>query len=857
MQDIINWYWSYGINRGNDINDPDRKLRKISLGGWLDPIVQIVDRNNAIKNNINQKACLALWGPSQTGKSTMMSRYVDGLEVDGSESALTWADDKKTRFSPSQDGVNQIPDDTLIFNPFNHQSDASGVATRYTLKSVEDTTVNVNYPIQLKFTTRSQIIQSLSLGYLSQCEKSDEESMFTQESFLEELSNDKSDEEYTPDPEAYSLVKDIANVIEDMRGNPRFSNLFKRNEWKNKIRRVLVSSHKLLSSKKATEEFLARIFWDSNARLTKFYNQIDNLFGLLQNEWKGCSILATMEVGALILDIDSYKSYVEPRGNQEQKVKDQVSKIGYEHVDNQILISVCDSQSYISGDNFGCFQALCAELIVPLKKENLNSITKEEFVKFAEKCDILDFPGVSNINRGNNVNQESAALVDLHTAPESELFTKVFKQGKTQCIIYNYVKKYGIDAFAVLVRTDRYPSQSTLLNSGICEWISSYDSNWKPGLPTEMPVFINMTFFSSLINNVSMNGVGAGLNPYVERIQGELTFAHKSSAKFFATTYHQFHDGMIGCLSNKDDVVTAILNDNHFVNQTGLTKENIEAVYNIDGGLDYMLSKINSTINTYNRKSRCENILSKDKQEILRLIASQLPSSEELNTESRRIKIIELRNKLDRIIDVFCEDFDSDGFIDLSCEIKKIFAVSADIFDPMLLNTTGMTKKDIVTYVKDQISKWFNYKISNLEEGKYISIEDQKELLIALRDSFNKGSIVDALSKKFSQIRDMSVSKAARFPIALMFENILRTGCVEQKSDTIVGERNSSVLDSFINAEICETYSSINSPYYYSIVRSFLERLDQLSENTSCSERPPQCGDNELKQIYDKIMSNM
>ena len=103
----------------------------------------------------------------------------------------------------------------------------------------------------------------------------------------------------------------------------------------------------------------------------------------------------------------------------------------------------------------------------------------------------------------------------------------------------------------------------------------------------------------------------------------------------------------------------------------------------------------------------------------------------------------------------------------------------------------------------------------------------------------------------------MSVAKAARFPIALMFENVLKSGHVEQKSNTIVGERNSSILDNFINAETYETYDSINSPYYYSIIKSFLERLDQLSENTQHSERPPQCGDNELKQIYDRIMADM
>ncbi len=45
MENLVKWYWEHGVKRGYDPNDPDRELRKISIGGWLDPIVKIIDRN--------------------------------------------------------------------------------------------------------------------------------------------------------------------------------------------------------------------------------------------------------------------------------------------------------------------------------------------------------------------------------------------------------------------------------------------------------------------------------------------------------------------------------------------------------------------------------------------------------------------------------------------------------------------------------------------------------------------------------------------------------------------------------------------------------------------------------------------
>jgi hypothetical protein len=423
MHKLINWYWDYGVKRGNSPDDPDRELRKISIGNWLDPLVKILDRQTAICKNSNRKACLALWGPSQTGKSTLLSRYIDGICTDGSDSALTWDEKYKTRFSPPETGVDNlraIAPNTLLFNPYNHQSDASGVATRYTLKDI-NSGVDNQFPIEIIFTSRVQIIQSVALGYLSECERVEEDFNFTVENFIEEISKLEPSSEI--DSEAYLLLKDLADAIEFMRGNRRFSNLFKNGAWDNKIRAALVSAPGLLCNKAVVEKFMARILWDSAEKLTFFYKKAEHLLCELAGKWAKYKILATMEVGALLLDIDTFKSYDTPEGNDALKIRDKVSRLSYKIDEGVVKVFVGDTGSIISGDSFGLFQTICAELIVPVKKEALEIIPhKKTFSQLIEKCDILDFPGVSNRNIGTNTGDGSAMLLDLKQAETIEIF---------------------------------------------------------------------------------------------------------------------------------------------------------------------------------------------------------------------------------------------------------------------------------------------------------------------------------------------------------------------------------------------------------------------------------------------------
>ncbi len=859
MKELIEWYWEHGKNRGKDTEqDPDSALRKISIGSWLDPIVRILDRDNAIRNNINQKACLALWGPSQSGKSTLLSRYIDGDKRDGSDSALTWDPNKKTRFSPPKDGVEALrkeSPDTMIFNPYNHQSDASGVATRYQLKKSSDGVVNPKFPVEIKFTSRSQIIQSLALGYLSECHAVDEQHIYTQQEFHDAIS--KFDDIGEPQQEAYKLLNDVARVIEQMRGVQRFSNLFKRDEWDKSLRRELVSAPALLANVEKVERFMFELFWDSAVPLTNAYHDIITLLNRLENEWRGCHVFATLEVASILLDISSYSHYINPQGSEGAEMHEKISCLGYERQGNEIYLSIGKPNNIISGDQFGCFQAVCAELVVPFRQESIEANPeKKTFIDLTSKCDLLDFPGVSKKDTGPNAD-ETTPLLDPQQVTKKDIFTKVFKHGKTQCFVYHYARQYGIDAFVMLVRTADWPAKSSLLNAGINDWIHSYDPTWMAGKPTCLPVFLNMTFFSSLINSVSQSGIGAGLRPYADRILGELQFARKKSVRFFATTYPQFPgQGDIAeeFHNIKDSTIEKILNDCSFSESFDITQENLKAVYDKDGGVDYMLSNITDAIDMSRRKLICAQLLTKDKEELLRMLKEQLPPNEDMELVERKQQLQSCIEDISNIISQIELNMNPDDYIELSCELKQLFSSSATQFDPIPNNFSTIGGREGELFIKTQMGKWFESKVQSLQETKFLSLKNQQIILAALRDAVPIGKLQMMLRDRFGDIPDRTIGEAARFPFSLALSNFFQFGAYLVDSHEQVGDCEPLQLEKFIHAEQNQDTNRNGSPYHYSILQPLCNRLQALvNDTTTFSHRPPQDGDMELATLVESL----
>ena len=167
-----------------------------------------------------------------------------------------------------------------------------------------------------------------------------------------------------------------------------------------------------------------------------------------------------------------------------------------------------------------------------------------------------------------------------------------------------------------------------------------------------------------------------------------------------------------------------------------------------------------------------------------------------------------------------------------------------------------MNRKDIHSYVKTQIAKWYEDKVSSIEESVYISNEDQLTILMALRDSIDENSLFELLNGQLGQITDRIMADAARYPFSIAFGNLLQKGVSLLTSEAVVGERNPVILTDFIESEIHKSCTKDGSPYYYTILKPLLERLETLADGIRGGQRPAQEGDSELKEIYDNIVAS-
>ena len=141
---LIDWYWNHGIKR--------KGAYALSRGGWLDRILRIASEMQSVETarTTYSKPTIALWGPSQSGKSTLLAQFIDaGASEDGQGSALSW-DNTPARFSGDNKGGT-----VAVLNPYSHGADASGCVTRFHLT---DTVKYKEYPVEIQFADDREVL---------------------------------------------------------------------------------------------------------------------------------------------------------------------------------------------------------------------------------------------------------------------------------------------------------------------------------------------------------------------------------------------------------------------------------------------------------------------------------------------------------------------------------------------------------------------------------------------------------------------------------------------------------------------------------------------------------------------------
>src|SRR5580704_5125313 len=90
FRDLIEWYWQHGSRREDDYAIP--------TSSWLKQLYEAEKQLTAIDDaRAKPRPAMAIWGPSQTGKSTLVASDINALAlyprtegVDGTGSGLHW-----------------------------------------------------------------------------------------------------------------------------------------------------------------------------------------------------------------------------------------------------------------------------------------------------------------------------------------------------------------------------------------------------------------------------------------------------------------------------------------------------------------------------------------------------------------------------------------------------------------------------------------------------------------------------------------------------------------------------------------------------------------------------------------------
>lgn len=453
--ELTDWYWDFGRLRTGPY--------ALAPSDWLDRLYRT--RETAQRIQVAQsktKPAMAIWGPSQTGKSTSVSKDIDANSVfegdpnvDGSNSGLHWEGGARAFFLAPVDRIDiaagrDISDDTLILNPFRSGQDASACLSRFVCGTSDPGQKNDHhikdpkYPVEVKFGSRIEVIHAIACGYGSQClgpipdgGPLDEEgrprpryhTLWSPDKLIEiadGIQRQFGAKDAEIDRQAYETTHELCQILDDL----IFARVEKyqrlEDSWKALRHRFLDlrpdyqqapkdQINALISNPEAAKKFFSTVLWDGYSVIDDYLDAISDVVHLMETKWAGKQVCASIEVAALFLDMESFSVAIgpvpgatKPRDNRIHQI---VPKLRWEDRGDSIILG-CDLNGGESLgqdlEKFGIVQSLVWELVIPLNPANLSD---GPFRAMIETTDLLDFPGIERGARdgGNKIDLDAMA----------------------------------------------------------------------------------------------------------------------------------------------------------------------------------------------------------------------------------------------------------------------------------------------------------------------------------------------------------------------------------------------------------------------------------------------------------------
>ncbi len=843
--DLIEWFWAAGCQR--------QGRYALGTGTWLDAAYRLQSSVELVTSaKALNRRCMALWGPSQAGKSTLLSRYFDSRSTAAGNSdphsALQWNPLEPVVFLGRPD----TPRDCVQLNPYNQGTDASGCVSRFVLKDAVDDPV---HPVQLRLCTEPQIVHSLAAGFLSEC---NQRVGHAQETFFNEATFEELLGRYAKMPvrnisrQAYERLRAVVDILEDLAASewPRYHNLHP--IW-DTLRPRILGQPALLSSPELVDDFAATLFWNGEKNISGLFQRLRRMRTTIQDLAGAKPIFCTYRVAKLFLNISSYQDYLTNSTKETEfdlRYTSDASRFLLDHGATNPLFS--------SPADFGLWQGLAWELVFPIKAATIAKTAPRAF-DFLKETDLQDFPGVALAMPGG-----IKKAADEMT-PE-DLLTQVLKRGKTASVVAHRAGSLGIDSFCLLIRMATPPAQPDQLIHGIKTWLNALQLPLPPS-SNDVQLNIVLTFGAKMVNdevfalqNNRPKGNFENIFSWLNQL-GPLVIPGWPT--YFAITYPQWPAGRI---EGSHEVIEAVFQDvvRHpaFSSRFGQQGESLKAMFlggdkaESDGGVGFLLEKLIEQVHHSRIPQLLDHREHYNQDQAQTLLNEALPLD---NFEQRKLELLVWKNAIQDGIRKFrSQEPESSAAVRVSLLLRQLLNVAPQSLEPIPLQCATA---DITHYIGRQYNAcWLQNLRGNPNGWSSIGLKDQattERLLGYLCEyALCDGSIAQWIRRDLGQIIHREDADYARRFLATKMGDALCFGPSGRKihrqfapppgNPTI--ENIESRLAAYVASEALSGLDRKNedSPHYKGFIAGFLEHLDRVA-NTAVGDRPPQPGDDALR----------
>ncbi len=520
--ELTDWFWRSGLQR--------RAPYSLGPSDWLRTLYDVRVSFASVKEGLERnRPAMAIWGPSQTGKSTSVSAYLDAgakftgdAATDGEGSGMHWPGGAPFFFmAPRVADLETLPPHltSRVINPYNKGMDGSSCLSRFLPGSIEKDAAPYHvsdpmHPVEVYLVTPDDLWHALARGFSTECvtKVGRRPGQWTLERFKREV---KAAIQKAPEKppaisrDAFERLHALAGVLDDLAqsDDPTFEALGADGEAWQAALRALFEEPRLICDPAIVDDLAARVFWEGASAMTEWYNRMADTWRRLAGpggQWDGKRVLCSLEAAGVFLNMGACVVAYQPRESNPNSptaiIQDRIARLSYA-IDGDVVRIGCNGAGQplgASADEFSIIQGLVWELVIPINLANLpekpfpDAPEKPNTLReFLEVADLLDFPGVGNETKAleNRIVLDEADIRELKakaaasdaTPQDRERATRCFspllffkeivKRGKTASIVSTYAKRLSIDGFSMFQGLRGYacPNADQLIN-GIKSW---------------------------------------------------------------------------------------------------------------------------------------------------------------------------------------------------------------------------------------------------------------------------------------------------------------------------------------------------------------------------------------------------